>query len=242
MQRLNMLKRRLPLLLVALFFVLVAIPASGSLAKPEIYRHVSTTEKVIALTFDDGPHPKTTDKILDLLAEYGAKATFFVIGQNVALYGKATARAAREGHEIGNHTYTHPSASSVDDALMAEEILRTEEIVRKTAGTECHIFRPPGGDCADQVCRAATSQGLSIVLWNIDTRDWTGVSSQEITQSVMSSASPGAVILFHDYAGRDSGTVEALKEILPRLSAAGFRFVTVSELLDYSASASDASS
>ena len=234
-------KRRLLLVLFAAFLIFGVIPSSGSEPRPEIYRRVSTSEKVIALTFDDGPHPKTTDKILDLLAEYGAKATFFVVGQNVALYGKATARAAREGHEIGNHTYTHPSASVMDSERMADEILRTEAIVFEMTGSHCRLFRPPGGNCTEGACRAATRRSLSIVLWNVDTRDWTGIASDEIVSSVMASASPGAVILFHDYAGRDSGTVEALKEILPRLCAAGYRFVTVSELLTYSASASDSS-
>lgn len=235
-------KRRIACLFLAvIYLMLVALPARGAEAEIPIYRHVNTTEKVIALTFDDGPHPKVTDKILDLLAEYDAKATFFVVGKNVELYGRATARAVREGHEIGNHTYAHPSIGGLGCAEIACELLRTEALVEELTGKSCHIFRPPGGECTKEAQLAALGNGFSLVLWNIDTRDWAGVSSSEIVKNVMSNAAPGSVILFHDYVGKEAGTIDALKEILPRLSAAGYRFVTVSELLSYSASASDSS-
>ncbi len=220
------------------------LSASGCLfciahaAEGTVYHRVSTEERVVALTFDDGPHPKTTDRILDVLAEHDAKATFFVIGKNLRLYGEATVRAVAEGHEIGNHTYSHPSLSHVEKGALLGELSRTEELIEDITGVAPTVFRPPAGVYSGDVCRAATDCGLSVVLWNIDTRDWTGVSTAEIVKNVMKNITPGSIVLFHDYGGSECHTVAALKEILPRLSAAGYRFVTVSELLTYSTSAS----
>ncbi len=205
----------------------------------EVYHRVSTEEKVVAITFDDGPHPKTTDAILDLLGEYDAKATFFVIGQNLKLYGRATVRAAEEGHEIGNHTYSHPILSHVAREALVREISDTGALIEAVTGSSPTLFRPPEGYCGGGVCRLAAENGLSVVLWSIDTRDWAGVPTAGIVKNVMKNITPGSIILFHDYGGKESHTVAALKEILPRLSAAGYRFVTVSELLSYSASAGE---
>ena len=220
----------------------ICLPVSLAVTAKEepspIYRCISTTEKVIALTFDDGPHPRLTAEILDLLAAYDAKATFFVVGKNLEYYGDLTARAAREGHEIGNHTYTHPKVSGLCDAELVDEIVRTDALIKKKTGVRCRLLRPPGGAEAKKLSRIASEYDLSVILWSIDTRDWAGVSTAEIVKTVVQEATPGAVILFHDYGGREVYTLDALKEILPRLSAAGFRFVTVSELLSYSTSAS----
>ena len=196
-------------------------------------RHVSTEEKVVALTFDDGPHPRYTSEILDLLAMYDAKATFFVIGKNVELYGDLVVRAAAEGHEIGNHTYAHPKLSELSHAALEREILKNEAMIEELVGTAPLLFRPPEGYCSPDVSHAALKNGISIILWNVDTRDWSGNSSESITSHVLANAVPGSIILFHDYIAHNSPTPAALKEILPRLDAAGFRFVTVSELLTF---------
>lgn len=203
------------------------------------YTHVATEEKVVALTFDDGPHPRYTDEILDLLAEYGAKATFFVIGKNLELYGAATERAVREGHEIGNHTYSHPGLSGISPIELEREILMNEAIIEEKTGRAPTCFRPPEGYCTRDIRHTAAAAGCSLILWSIDTRDWSGIGSEEIVKTVMKKVAPGAIILFHDYIGRNSPTPEALKKILPRLDAAGYRFVTVSELLSSAEAASE---
>ncbi len=223
--------------ILVLFSFLTAFCSLG--AERDVYHRVSTEEKVVAITFDDGPHPKTTDAILDVLREQDAKATFFVIGQNLKLYGRATVRAAEEGHEIGNHTYSHPMLSRMAREALVREIADTGALIEDVTGTFPTLFRPPEGYCGGAVCRLAAENGLSVVLWSIDTRDWTGAPTAEIVKNVMKNITPGSIILFHDYGGRESHTVAALKEILPRLSAAGYRFVTVSELLSYSTSAGE---
>ena len=230
--------------LVALGLLLMMLTSplaiAASARPPEVsYTHISTEEKVIALTFDDGPHPRYTDEILDLLARYGAKATFFVIGKNVELYGAASERAAREGHEIGNHTYSHPGLSEISPRELEREILKNEAIIEEAIGKAPDCFRPPEGYCDREVRRAAAATGCALILWSIDTRDWSGIGSDAIVEKVMREAAPGAIILFHDYIAKDSPTPAALKKILPRLSAAGYRFVTVSELLTVAEAASE---
>lgn len=231
--------RACPLLVALLFLLSSLLPLYSRAAEKAVYRCVFTEEKVVAITFDDGPHPKTTDAILDLLAEYGAKATFFVIGQNLKLYGRATARAVEEGHEIGNHTYSHPVLSHVAEEALVREIEATGALIKAVTGVSPTLFRPPEGYYGGNVCRLAAEKDLAVVLWSIDTRDWAGVGTAEIVKNVMGNITPGSIVLFHDYDRRGQHTVSALKEILPRLSAAGYRFVTVSELLSYSASAEE---
>ena len=224
--------------LLALVVVLGAsFSAQGAEMDKTVYRRVNTEEKIVAITFDDGPHPRYTAKILDILAEYDAKATFFVIGKNLELYGDLTRRAAEEGHEIGNHTYTHSSLLPLDRASLEREICEGEGLREDCIGRRPTVFRPPGGMSSPLVERVVEENGNKIILWNIDTRDWSGRSDEEIIECVMRDTVPGSIILFHDYAVQSSATVDALKEILPRLSAAGYRFVTVTELLSYSVSA-----
>lgn len=196
-----------------------------------VYTHVDTEERIVALTFDDGPHPRYTPMILDILAEYDAKATFFVIGKNLEEYGEVTKRAVREGHEVGNHTYSHPALSGVSRGELMREILATESLIEETIGTSPSVFRPPEGYCHDGIKEVAGQNGFSVILWDIDTRDWAGGNYRDIAEHVMKRTVPGSIILFHDYIAKNSPTPAVLKEILPRLTAAGYRFVTVSELL-----------
>ncbi len=198
-----------------------------------IFTHAKTEERIVALTFDDGPHPRYTQAILDLLGEYGAKATFFVIGKNLEYYGDAAKRAVREGHEIGNHTYSHPTLPSLSRKALEEELLRNEEVIEEVLGVLPTVFRPPEGSCTAAVVEVAKKHGSPLVLWSIDTRDWAGVNTKKIVSEVLGKVRPGSIILFHDYTVGNCHTVDALKEILPQLCAAGYRFVTVSELLRY---------
>ena len=235
------LKQGVALVLAALFGMMTVINLPQAVASEPrvVYRRVITEEKLVALTFDDGPHPRYTPMILELLAQYGAKATFFVIGKNMELYGDVTRRAAREGHEIGNHTYAHPAISKITDLEFECEILRNEALIEEYTGSPPTIFRPPEGYFSPTVERIVRKNGSTVILWNVDTEDWAGCPSDEIVRNVMANTVPGSIILFHDYVGSKSTTIDALKEILPRLSAAGYRFVTVTELIEHATPVSE---
>lgn len=198
-----------------------------------VYRHVATEEKVVALTFDDGPHPKYTEIILDLLSEYDAKATFFIVGENLELYGDSAKRAVMEGHEIGNHTYSHPTLSGIGLSELSEEIRKNEDLIMEKLGVRPVLFRPPEGFCGDCVRSFLKENGYRAILWDVDTRDWAGTASDKICKTVLSGTHPGSIILFHDYVGKQNTTIAALRTVLPLLKDAGYRFVTVSELLAY---------
>ncbi|MBO7292589.1 MAG: polysaccharide deacetylase family protein [Clostridia bacterium] len=215
--------------------ILLTLPPLPVISKEttDVYTHVDTEERIVALTFDDGPHPRYTPMILDILAEYDAKATFFVIGKNLEEYGEVAKRVVREGHEIGNHTYSHPTLHGVSKGELMREILVTESLIEETIGTPPSVFRPPEGYCPDGIKAVASENGFSVILWDIDTRDWAGGNSHDIAEHVMKKTVPGSIILFHDYIAKNSPTPAVLKEILPRLTAAGYRFVTVSELLSH---------
>lgn len=207
-----------------------------------VYHRVSTEEKVIALTFDDGPHPLYTEKILNLLEKYGAKATFFVVGENLQLYQKTIKRAVEGGHEIGNHTYTHPHLSSLSEEELLEEIKKNERLIEELTQKPTMLFRPPEGYCGRAVRAIVKERGYRAILWDVDTRDWAGTSASDIIKTVKSTVYPGSILLFHDYGGKQNATLSALAVLLPWLKAEGYRFVTVSELLDYSSVGSVSSS
>lgn len=188
--------------------------------------------KKIAITFDDGPHPVYTPEILSILSEYDVRATFFVVGENAEWYPDLVRRELAEGHEIGNHTYSHANLrKSGYDAVMSE-ILDMENAVYENTEYRCHLLRPPGGLYGDPVCHAAEMLDYTVILWSIDTRDWAHTPRKKIVDTVLDQVKSGDIILFHDYiGGGDSPTPDALRAIIPELLDRGYRFVTVSELL-----------
>lgn len=217
-------------MLLLLLLLLTVLPCAAA-RSGEVYRSVRTDQRVIALTFDDGPHPVRTPAILAVLKEYGVRATFFMIGENIGYYRAAAEQVAREGHEIGNHTDTHPHLSKTDDQTLAGELLRTEEKIRSLTGETPRVFRPPEGSCPSGLGSLAAERGYSVILWTVDTRDWAGVSAGEIERTVMKNVREGSILLFHDYTSAKSHTVEALRRVIPWLIEKGYSFVTVSELL-----------
>ena len=179
----------------------------------------------------DGPHPRYTEQILDVLKEYGVKATFFAVGENVALYGKQIKRIAAEGHEIGNHTYTHASLKSISREALEKELTKTEEEIEKAVGYPPKVFRPPEGCCNKTVVECANQMGYTTVLWTVDPRDWASPPVETVVGNIMRNVKAGAVILCHDYnSAKNSPTPNALRAVIPRLIEQGYRFVTVSEL------------
>lgn len=222
--------KRARLLCAALTLALAILPVSATDDGIVYHAHANTGGK-IALTFDDGPHPYRTREILAILAEYDVRATFFVVGENVEFYPDVIADVQRGGHEIGNHSYDHSRAGLCDPARAREEILRTESVVAELCDARTRLFRPPEGNLPNSLVDTARALDYTIILWNIDTRDWDHTPPAAIADHVAAHVKAGDIILMHDYIAHDSPTPEALRLLIPRLLAQGYRFVTVSELL-----------
>jgi peptidoglycan-N-acetylglucosamine deacetylase len=183
----------------------------------------------IALSFDDGPNPKLTPKLLEILAAHHIKATFFVIGENAAEYPDIVARAAREGHEIGNHSWSHPYLAKLSDDAVRRELQRTDDAIKNATGTRPTLMRPPYGSLASRQKRWIHDEfGYQIILWDVDPFDWKRPGPNVVCNRVVKQTRAGSIVLSHDIHG---GTIEAMPCILNQLEAKGFKFVTVSELV-----------
>ena len=193
-------------------------------------RSVRNDEMKIALTFDDGPHPTLTPRILDILEKYNVKATFFMVGVNVENYPDAARAVLEAGHEIGNHTYSHRILSHLSHEEIDSEIEGCEDLLESLCQRRPHLFRPPQGALSSLVEADADQNDYSLILWSLDTRDWEDKNADHIIQRVLSSVKSGDIILMHDYIGHNSRTPEALERLLPKLLSRGFKPVTVGEL------------
>ncbi len=194
--------------------------------------HVRTDERVVALTFDDGPHPRYTARILEVLAKYDVKATFFMVGVNVERYPTAAREVAAAGHEIGNHTYRHARFATMTDDERRDEVEACARRILDTCGVSTTLFRTPEGVRGERLFRLLDTMGYRQILWNVDTLDWRGRDAREITATARC-ARGGDILLFHDYVAGKLASDTALDSLIPALQAEGYRFVTVSELLTY---------
>lgn len=199
-------------------------------AERVVHRSADPETRKIALTFDDGPHPSYTYRILDILDRYGVKATFFMIGTNVEYYPEVAKEVLRRGHEVGNHTYSHTRLTNMDGPTLTDELKKCEAVMEKTLGHHPSLFRPPEGVVSSTVRSCADCRGYTVVLWSVDTRDWETKEIGAIVNHVMREVKPGAIILMHDYTAH-SKTPEALEIVLPRLLDQGYEPVTVSRLI-----------
>lgn len=220
--------RRLEIFLICLLLTV------GVSAKDVYFSCNTEGEQKIALTFDDGPHPVYTREILEILAEYGIRATFFCIGSNAEQYPALVQEILAAGHEIGNHTYGHPNLCTEPYEGVRREILGMENVMAQVTECRPHLFRPPGGLYCDEVCRAAADLDYTVILWSVDTRDWAHTAVEDIVENVLTGTEAGDIVLFHDYVSGSSPTPEALRRILPELIERGFGFCTVSELIRHS--------
>lgn len=203
---------------------------NGEYEKPAVLHANRESPGKVALTFDDGPHPKLTAPILDLLAEYGIKATFFTIGMNAQTNPELVERELAEGHEVGNHTQTHPNLAELSYQEVYDEVLAAEKAVFSESEYKTHLLRPPGGNVGENVMRLAKNLNYDLILWSVDTRDWAHTDADTIIRTVNDNVKSGDVILFHDYVSGEAHTLEALKQLIPQLISRGYEFVTVSEL------------
>lgn len=196
-----------------------------------IYNNKNNSMK-IALTFDDGPHPGQTRRILDILDKYDIKATFFVVGVNIDNYGKHLQDVVSRGHEIGNHTNTHPKVSSLDYNSLKNEFARCHSKINDLCNYSSKLIRPPEGLIDTSIKNIAKEMDCKVILWDIDTRDWARTPPQKIADHVINKISSGDIILMHDYIGKNSPTAEALELFIPKLLDMGYKFVVVSELIE----------
>ena len=228
-----------------------ALSCGGGSAAPPDWVHsfsygrtvqsVSSEENVVALTFDDGPNEPYTGRILDLLAERGVKATFFVVGVNATRHPQTLLRIVAEGHAVGNHTWSHARLSTLTPAWVEAEIEQGATVIEALSGTRPRLFRPPGGDFGDPAALQRTCRRLECltVMWSVDAQDDDDNAVPEvdpIVERVLRLATPGAIVLLHDGDGLKvepykGSTVQALPRIVDGLISRGYRLVTVPELL-----------
>jgi peptidoglycan/xylan/chitin deacetylase (PgdA/CDA1 family) len=183
--------------------------------------------KYVVLTFDDGPDAVYTPKVLDILAKYDAKATFFEVGQNVQKHPELTKRIHAAGHSVQNHTWTHADLRHLGAAAFRQQILSTDQVIQAQTGSKPGCLRPPYGGVSAAVRQQAKALGKDLVVWTVDSRDWTKPGAAVIVQHVLKNVHSGSVILMHDGGGNRTQTVAALPAILQALKAQGYGFRTL---------------
>ena len=183
----------------------------------------------IAMTFDDGPHAANTPRLLDMLKQRKIKATFFVVGQCAAEYPDIMKRIIAEGHEIGNHSWSHPQLSAMSDAAVHDQLQKTQDAIVQATGVTPKLMRPPyGAFTARQRSWAYGNWGYKCILWDVDPLDWKIRNAEHVKSEILKGAVSGSIILSHDI---HKTTVDAMPETLDGLLAKGFKFLTVSELI-----------
>jgi peptidoglycan/xylan/chitin deacetylase (PgdA/CDA1 family) len=204
--------------------------ASPTPTEPPItFSSVHVDGPFIALTFDDGPNATLTPKLLDLLAARHLKATFFVVGQNAADHPEVLKRAVREGHEIGNHTWSHPNLGKISDEAVRRELQKTEDAIVAAIGTKPVLMRPPYGSITARQKKWIHEEfGYRIILWDVDPLDWKRPGPNVVTARILKETKAGSIVLSHDI---HPPTIEAMPATFDQLIKKGFKSVTVTELL-----------
>ncbi|MFH0762545.1 MAG: polysaccharide deacetylase family protein [Candidatus Omnitrophota bacterium] len=196
-------------------------------------------EKVVALTFDDGPSPIWTPAVLNALKKSGVKATFFMLGRHVEQYPDTARRVTGEGHDVGIHSYHHDNFIFSDKYQVAQDIGRTQQVIKETTGKTTKLFRPPKAWLSKREKKKIKELGYTVVLWSLNSKDWVNFDDKYIVRYLAENIHPGAIILFHDSGGFfkvEEGnrveTVNAIPKLVEKLKDKGYRFVTVSEMLE----------
>lgn len=181
----------------------------------------------LALTFDDGPSGALTEQLLDGLAARGARATFFLCGYRMEQYPAALSRYLAEGHEIGVHSTVHTDLTKLTPQEVQQDMAETAGKIRTLTGISPQVMRPPGGAYNETVCQEAAQEGMSVILWSVDPRDWATHDAGAVLHTMARSAGDGDIILMHDLS---KSSVEAALRLVELLEEEGYCFVTVSEL------------
>lgn len=204
---------------------------------PETLKTRGPKMKNIALTFDDVPDPRFTPAVLDILAQYKVKATFFIVGKRAKDHPEIVRRIQREGHIIGNHSYDHPQFTKISLEHFQQQINTTEQILSDIIHYRPRLIRPPYGEITEEQLTWAKEQGYMLINWNVDSLDWKGLPKEEVKKNILSQVGQGSIILQHAGGGIGSdltGTIQALPEVILNLRKKGYTFVTVPELLHIS--------
>lgn len=241
--------KKFPLFVLAVVVIsgiTIGIPAVGVINKistetrdywegsKDIIWHVNTKEKMIALTFDDGPSPTFTPEVLDILKKGNAHSTFFVIAHEVEKYPEIVRRMVYEGNEIANHTYNHKYLNNVSKEDLREELNLAESVIKKAAGLKPKLFRPPGGYYNKDIVEVSKERGYKVIIWSWEQQsgDWANPGTETIIRRVLKNASSGNIVVFHDRGGDRYQTIRALPTIIVELQKQGYKLVTVSEMLE----------
>jgi peptidoglycan/xylan/chitin deacetylase (PgdA/CDA1 family) len=201
-------------------------PPLRDLPRPPVY--LAPKHPWIALTFDDGPHGRMTERLLQVLREQQVPGTFFVVGKMAVRHPELLKEIAREGHEVANHTYSHQRLTDLDDPAILRELAQTRAVVRRLTGQDSPLYRPPGGDYTRHLVRMTSQAGYRMVLWTVLTKDVNGASIPFMRRRILRHAEDGAIILMHSGI---PNTVEMLPGIVAELRSQGYSFVTVSQLM-----------
>lgn len=189
----------------------------------------------VALTFDDGPDPRFTPQILDILQEYNVPATFFVMGARAEAFPELTQRMYNEGHIVGNHAFWHPNLVEGDVAMLEREVNQAEDVIHEILGYRTKLFRAPYGFLYPELVEKLGEMDYTVVGWSVDSLDWREQGGEDTAYTVLSNIHPGAIVLLHDggdWTSDRTSTIEALRIIIPTLQEQGIEFVTVPELLN----------
>ncbi len=184
--------------------------------------------KIVALTFDDAPNPYYTEELLGILREKDVKATFFCMGNKCQLYPDLLISILRDGHDIGNHSYSHPKLVDLATDDWQEEILYTNRIINRVLGYDCRLFRPPHGRTTDEITDFVYSHGMTTCWWTVNTGDYLEPQAASVITKTKNGIGPGGIVLMHD--GTDCA-VDALPGLIDALRNSGYEFVTMSELI-----------
>ena len=234
-------RRRTLLVVVSILIVLALVVGYGTKRviqtrswqiTGDLVSRVETDERVVALTFDDGPTDADADAVLDVLADRNVPATFYVNGKDVEQNSSTMQRIIAGGHEIGNHTWSHRSMVFVSPSTIADEIESTDEVIRRVGYDGPLTFRPPHGKKLITLPLYLAEHDRLTVTWDVAYEDWSDnpQSRQELTDATVEHTHPGSIILLHPWSGR-TATQEAIGPVIDQLQEQGYRFVTVSELI-----------
>lgn len=210
-------------------------PKRVAVQQSRVVHYVITQQPVIALTFDDGPHPVFTPKALDILKHYRVSATFFMVGMEMEKHPDLVNRVLREGHVIANHTYSHRRLYKLTSGELSQEVSKTERLITQFTRQSSRLLRPPWGMYSQQVCRFVRQKGYHIVLWTVCAEHHDAPTPEAMAQRVLKKVRPGGVILAHDGSAGEkidrSRTMQSLPFIIEGLQKKGYRFVTVPDLM-----------
>ena len=212
----------------------MALPSDASAPAPagipkSTFSQCHVDGPYVAMTFDDGPHGANTPRLLEMLKQRKIHATFFMVGQCVAEFPDIVKKIVADGHEIANHSWSHPQLSTMSEAAVRDQLQKTHDAIIAACGVTPKVMRPPyGAFTARQRAWAHGEWGYKCILWDVDPLDWKVRSSEHVKNEILKATVPGSIILAHDI---HKSTVDAMPETLDALLAKGFKFVTVSELV-----------